>query len=97
MIPSDGTVAHSARLSLPPARPPRSSSAGRLISATSERLRTTAPTLARDGGWLVNPAGWECGAEHAKTGLAAGRARERARLSAGVGLLLGSRDAMCRR
>lgn len=48
-------------------------------------------------GWLVNPAGWECGAEHAKTGLAAGRARERARLSAGVGLLLGGRDTTCRR
>ena len=27
-------------------------------------------------GWLVNPAGEQCGAEHAKTGLAAGRARE---------------------
>jgi hypothetical protein len=47
--------------------------------------------------WPVNPRGSAGGAEHAKTGPAAGQADERARLSTGSRGLLGRSDDVCRR
>ena len=55
------------------------------------------PRPAMRGGWPVNPRGSTGGGEHAKTGLAASQADERARLSTRSRGLLGRSDDVCRR